>query len=195
MFKLVGRLLAIFLFAGWLNTAHSTPLILDYEITDLGGLFQYDFTLTLDNNDNSWVLGHEWDWIVFGDVPIFETSPLADFGDFVAVDLPIGSSLAGSSGGHNGPTIAVAGSGVLPPGWKPSAIGDSIAWQGTSASFLPQGDLLWSTLITGAGGGVLANFETAHLISSVPEPATIILLSLGLAALGWSRRKIKTVSR
>ena len=36
--------------------ANATPLSMDYVVTDIGGgTYQYDFTLTLDNNDGSWV--------------------------------------------------------------------------------------------------------------------------------------------
>lgn len=166
----------------------ATPLTMEYTVNDIGGgLFQYDFELMLDNNDNTWVSGMEWDWIIFGDVSFGNTSPLADFGNFVATDLPTGSTLITTSGGHNGPTLEIGGD-VLLPGWNPTAIGESISWQGTSAAYLWQGELLWSSLVTG-GGATSVQFEVANNVNSVPEPTILGLLSLGLVGLGAATKR------
>ena len=176
-------------------TAMATPLTMEYAVTDLGtGLYQYDFELILDNHDGSWVSGNEWDWITFADAPVGSTSPLADFSNFVATDLPAGSILTNSSGGHNGPTLALTNGSAGLPGWVPAAIGESLLWSGTSATFLGQGDLLWSSLITG-GGASSVSFEVANLVSyTAPAPTVLGLMSIGLLSVGAATRRRKKLN-
>ena len=164
------------------DPAGATPILLEYSVADIGGgLFDYEFTVTLDNNDNSWAPGQMWDWLTFGDQQE-GASPLADFvGD--PSDLPIGpwTSYSFSSGFHNGPTLLA----FPDPGWIPGSVGESLSWSGTSTANLGQGELLWSTLITG-GGAIPATFMVANLI---PAPGTIALL--GLVGLMGTRRRRK----
>ena len=172
-------------------SAMATPLTMEYAVTDLGtGLYQYDFELILDNHDGTWVSGNEWDWIIFGDVPYDDRpSPIADFSNFVATDLPTGSFLTGSSGGHNGPTLAIGDNSVSLPGWTPTAIGESLLWSGTSATFLDQSELLWSSLITG-GGAQYVSFEVANLVSyTAPAPTVLGLMSIGLLGVSAATRR------
>ncbi len=162
--------------------AGATPIVLEYAVTDIGGgLYDYEFTVTLDNSDGNWVPGQMWDWLIFGDQQQ-GASPLADFvGDLS--DLPIGpwTSYAFSSGFHNGPTLLA----FPDPGWIPGSVGESLSWSGTSTANLGQGELLWSTLITG-GGAMPVTFMVANLI---PAPGTIALL--GLVGLMGTRRRRK----
>lgn len=169
--------------------SHAIPLTMSYSVTDTGSVYQYDFKLELDNNDGSWVSGLEWDWIVFGDA-YKDVSPLADYDNFVATNLPADTRIAASKGAHNGPTLSFESSPLL-PGWKPAAVNESISWQITSATFLDQGELLWSILQwTDFDNTVVTNFESANLISAkVPEPSIIWLLGSGLALMGFARRK------
>ncbi len=159
----------------------ATPIRLDYVITDLGGgLFDYEFTLVLDNNNNSWQAGQSWDWLIWGDQQSARTNLTDWVGD--ESDLPVGpwTEYTSSSGFHNGPTFLDFPDFI---GWEPQFIGDSLSWSGTSTAFLDQGELLWSTLL-GNGGAKLATFEVANLI---PAPATLSLLAL--AGLGLRRRR------
>ncbi len=69
----------------------ATPLRLEYSVEDLGtGLFQYEFSLILDNNDGSWFSGQGFNWIIFGDnLHPYSNSPLTNFvGN--STDLPVG---------------------------------------------------------------------------------------------------------
>jgi MYXO-CTERM domain-containing protein len=169
----------------------ATPLTLNYTVTPQGGgLYDYDFTLTLDNHDGSFAAGQGWSWITFGDVFSGPTN-LSNF-VFDAGDFPIGSFTQGdfSSGGHNGPTLLIGSSGITY--WTPTTVGSFLQWSGTSTANLGQGALAFSTLIT-TGGASAANFEIARLgpvTSSVPEAGSVgAMLALGLAALAFSRRR------
>lgn len=161
--------------------ANATPIALNYDVSDIGGgLFNYEFSLVLDNNDNSWAAGQGWGWFIFGD-STNSPSPLTNFvGD--TSDLPIGpwSSFTYSSGGHNGPTL-----GSPLNYWIPAAIGEVLNWSGTSTANLAQGELLFTTLMT-QNGAVAANFDVANKVN-VPEPSTLAILALGLIGLA-SRR-------
>ena len=184
-------LVMAFIFSN-MSAAQATPLSLYYEIEDIGGgLYNYEFTLTLDNNDGSWVSGQGWSWLTYGD-RYCAPSPLTNFvGD--NNDLPIGpwTYYTFSSGGHNGPTLVDA-SYPSYDHWVPVSIGQSLNWSGTSNAYLGQGTLLFSTLWS-LNNAVVADFEIAELGTTepvVPEPATIILFSAGLAGAFLRRRKI-----
>jgi hypothetical protein len=119
-----------------------SPLALDYVVTDTGlGVYQYDFTLTLTNDDGSWSPGQGYGWIIFGDANQSD-SPLSDF-QMDPAQFPVGpwTSLTSSVGYHNGPTFNY----VLDK-WVPSDIGDTLQWTGFSAVFLDQDQLLFSSL-------------------------------------------------
>jgi hypothetical protein len=180
------RLLAgLALFAMYVATAQATPLRMDYSVTDLGGgLYDYEFQLVLDNNDGTWSAGQGWRWIVFGDAPV-APSPLSNFVGDIS-DLPVGpySGYGTSTGTHNGLTLESTLS-----YWIPTGIGDFLAWSGTSNADLIQGELLFSTLTLTLNNGVAANYEAANRIESVPAPATLALMGLGLAGIGFARKK------
>ncbi|MFM9996871.1 MAG: hypothetical protein ACKVU4_13850 [Phycisphaerales bacterium] len=162
-------LMAACLLASMAGTASATPFRMDYCKTDLGGgLYRYEITLTLDNNDGSWFAGQGIGWIIFGDIPS-AASPFNDF-QMDPASYPIGpyTELTSSGGGHNGPTLGPIWTPPGPPTllvfnlWTPNAIGDSIDWAGTSASDLQPGQLTWSNLWTG-GGANNANWAVAEV--------------------------------
>src|SRR5258708_12216796 len=133
--------------AAMAGTASATPVRLDYCVTGLGGgQFRYVFTLTLDNNDNSWAAGQGFGWIIFGDANS-GTSPLNDFvGD--TSTLPAGpfTQFQGTGGGHNRPPLGPVS--WPPPHYPPTlsvpaAVGDQITRGGTASEDLPQGQMLW----------------------------------------------------
>ncbi len=148
--------------------APATPLRLEYWVTDVGGgTFQYDFVLSLDNNDLSWKAGQGFNWIVFGDADM--TSPLTDWLGNEA-DLPIGPFIVygSSTGGHNGPTlIHVDTTGAADEGWVPAEVGDSLHWSGTSSANVPQGDLLFSNLAPVNLPDNRANFAVAQRVEAI----------------------------
>lgn len=170
--------------------ALATPLALTYSIAPNGpGSFNYTFQLILDNHDGSWLAGQSFNWIVFGDVPAGD-SPLANFVGNSA-SLPVGPfdayDVTSGGGSHNGPTfLSFSGD-----GWVPGSIGGSLAWSGTSSTFVGQGELRFSNL---AGTGAHADFDVAQL-QAVPEPATYLFLVAGFAVLALVRRHRWSASR
>lgn len=172
--------------------ASASPMRLDYSVTPAGGgLYNYDFTLTLDNNDNSWAAGQGFGWLIFGDAAFPGPSPLADF--TMTSSFPVGpwTYLSGSSGGHNGPTF-----GFVLDNWVPTGVGDQLTWSGTSSANLGQGELLFSFLV-GTNGTVRPNFQEANLLqpSAIPEPASLAVFGFlaGGAGFVYRRRKLAAV--
>ena len=158
------------------SNAHSTPLRLDYQVTSsINEWYRYDFSLTLDNNDGSWLQGQGFGWFVFGDAPIINTSPFTDFKVDYAALINIGpwTHIGLTAGAHNGPSFQH----VLDC-WYPTSINETLIWSGTSETLLQQGQLLFST-VRGTPGIVRADFEVANNITPVPEPSSLLLLLIG----------------
>ena len=176
----------------------ATPLRLDYTVEDLsGGLFDYDFRLVVDNNDESYAPGQGWSWIIFGDIPGTSgntSSPLTNWVGDLSNSSPFITSFSNSGGFHNGPTIYGTDDELTNSVfavWKPNGVGDFLQWSGTSTANLLQGDLLFSTLQARLSEsppvdfGVRANFEVANRVNSlepetVPEPASIFASATAL---------------
>ncbi len=188
----------------------TTPLFLNYTVTPLGGgEFDYEFTLTLDNNNGSWAPGENFNWIMFGTDAGSSTS-LTDFVGNPS-DLPIGPftdyTVSNGLGGYV-PTL-VDQSNIPFGGWIPTAVGDELTWSGTSTADLPIGQLYWTYLendgsedfpdkeLCGALGCVgifgtfiagthsLAPFDQQYGAPQVvPEPSYLFLLGTVLVLLG-----------
>ena len=142
--------------AAAISTVQAQSVDLCYEVVDLGnGLYQYDFEL---RPDAGWQPGMGWRWFIFGDAQQ-ATSPIADFVIDPGV-FPVGpwTSLSSSGGFHNGPTFID----VLDY-WIPATGDETLRWNGTSATFLRQGELLYSTIAGTIGGAVAAEFRPADL--------------------------------
>jgi hypothetical protein len=176
---------------GIFSAASATPLRLDFSVNNVGGgIYHYDFTLSVDNHDNTYAAGNGWGWLIFGDqsnAPTNLTNFVMDAGVY-----PVGpwTDITSSGGGHNGPTFLPLHTGApdfLGVAWIPTGIGASIHWAGTSTANLGDGQLLFSTLTYNVGGAVAADFEPGHL-TAVPEPATLAALTIGIAALTRRRR-------
>ncbi|MDR7269657.1 hypothetical protein J2X20_002286 [Pelomonas saccharophila] len=191
-----------FAFAAALATAAASaaaaPLTLTYTKSALaGGLYGYDFRLTLDNHDGSWSAGQQWDWIIFGESglsapSLFDTNGSASGGlswTTTSFAAPI-TTVTESSGGHNGPTLAVGANSVVLPGWSPATLGDFIGWSGTSTVNVTDGTMKWSALMAG-GGAQPINLELANpqAAARLPEPAALALVAIALAGVGAARRR------
>jgi hypothetical protein len=191
------------------SPTHATPLRLDYTVEDLGGgLFDYDFRLVVDNNDQSYVPGQGWNWIIFGDIrgPSGNTpSPLTNWVGDLSNSSPFITGFSESGGFHNGPTLLGTDNefteSVLAV-WKPKGVGDFLQWSGNSTANLLQGDLLFSTLQARLSEsppvdfGVRADFEVANRVNflepeTVPEPASIFayatVLGSGVLLKRWGQ--------
>src|SRR5437899_2772607 len=157
---------------GLAPSASASPVTTNVCISVAGsGLFQYTFTLTLDNHDNTWSPGYGIGWIVFADVPTGQ-SPLNDFvGD--PSSLPIGpwTGYSTTGGGHNGPNLSPVVE-QQPPNpniyWVPNAVGDSLTWRGTSSHLVTH--LQWSNLFI-TGGANFINFEAMTSTGCGPSGA------------------------
>lgn len=170
------------------GTASAAPIRLDYSISSAGGgLYQYDFTYTLDNSDSSWVSGQTWDWFVFGDRPASgEPSAFGFDWTWLSSDADFESF---SSGGSEGPTACFGTScSVSDGGWTPLALGDSFSGSGLS-SILVTGDLYWTALAAGNGASRIIRELGNPITNVVPIPATFWLFGSALVGLiGLGRR-------
>lgn len=175
----------------------TTPLSLNYTVTPDSGLYRYDFTLTLDNNDGSWLAGDAYAWLIFGDSQVVGGSPLSDFA-MDSSQFPIGpwTYLQASIGGHNGPNLGYAGD-----YWTPASVGSFLTWSGVSANDVAQGSLLFSTLMMIKNGEEVttdtvgkASFEVAtRNAAGVPDGgATVAMIGAALAGFVLLRRRLRS---
>ena len=173
-----------------------SPLQLSFTVkTDsTPGLYDYSFTLLLDNHTGTFQPGQGFGGIVFGDVN-FGNSPISDFVLNPGGNLGPFSSLtqSGDDGTgtsyHNGPTLAPVFTPIFTPVyWFPSGIGDELTFSGVSHTEATS--LTFSTFLTSGLTTVGANFQPAIL---VPEPGSITLclvpMVAGLTAAAFSSRR------
>lgn len=164
--------------------ANASPFRLDYVKTQDGAFFNYDFRLTVDNNDGSFFPGFEIDMLVVGDTQL-APSPFSEGAAFFTV-LPPGAGATTVTGFHNGPTIGFVDGTVIGDFLAFAAIGDFVEFSGRSSANVADGNLHWAYL---QGDFVDNAFETANEVASlgvttVPLPAGLPLLGAALAVLG-----------
>ena len=172
-------------FGSLVSFADALPLRLDYTVTPTGLNYQYDFTLVLDNHDNSWTPGQAFNWLIVGDTHS-APSPFPA-GPTFFTSVPAGWNPATSNGFHNGPTLCFSGACGL-PGYVPAAVGEIITFTGVASVLLGAGELKWTMFIDGQQNLV---FETANL-NAVPLPAALPLFATVLAGGGlvaWRRKR------
>lgn len=174
--------------------AQAKVLDLDYAVSPIGGgVYQYDFWLKLTNADGTWTPGKQFDWIIFGDRSGLNqpsgfcptTCGSLQFTNFSSTDS--NAALYFTDGAHQGPTIGYGANAILLPGWQPAGVGSVLSWSGRSSIMLGQGNLYFTTLIT---DGPRADYQLANQITSaVPEPATWMMMILGVGAIGGALRR------
>jgi hypothetical protein len=170
------------------RVADAAVLSLDYSLTPIGGgLYHYDFTLTLDNADGTWVSGQEFDWIVLGDVAGPPNDGIGALTDWSWDVVPAPFTTDTSFGGHNGPTLCY-GPSCGTAGWTPG-LNEFITFSGTSSALLEAGELFWSAVVHSTGSAA-HYFELANY-SPVPIPAALPLFASGLVFLGFAARRRK----
>lgn len=177
---------------GLAGAAPADPLDLFYTKSSIGGgLLQYDFTLKVTNLDSSYAPGQGWNWIIFGDVPS-STSTLPDFSLSWETFPNPNMGFSSSGGGHNGPTfIDTVNLGT--DGWIPLGVGDFVQWSGTSAFDVPDGSLLFSSLIP-LFGATPPDFKPA-IPTAVPEPSFVLLVGGLILAADQGRRRLARSKR
>ena len=159
------------------SSAQADPTTLWYEVTDIGGgLYDYEFSLVLDNHDGTWTPGEKWINIIFADSAGFPMLLIDFVGD--PGDLPIGpfDDYGWVIGAHYGYTLV-----PRTRWWEPTAVGESLNWSGTSTVFVGPGDMLYSIQPT-MHGLPRVEFKPARY---VPVPGAILLGSIGLGFSGW----------
>lgn len=176
--------------------AFTTPLALSYSVTpDTGGLFRYQFRMTLDNHDGTWAPGQGWGWVVYADA-YYSPSPMEDFQGNPS-DLPIGpwNEYTTSMGEHNGPTL-----GFLLDVWTPTFIGEYVTWSGLSTVQAAPGTLTWSCLVatggavpfayapaTEDGGGCPADFDRDAFVTGDDFDGFVAAFEAGTPAADFDR--------
>jgi len=187
----MNRILAILALCMAPIGALATPLTLSYDVTDLGGQYQYDFELTVTNADGTYSAGQNFNWIIVGDAPTGTASVFPETGPDFFTSVPSIFEPRTTSGGHNGPTLLETANGFI--GWTPTGLGDMLTFTGVSSVLVAPGDLLWSNI---SGSGTNADFETAEFgaffpVAAVPLPATLplLLVALGGGVIGLRKRK------
>ncbi len=148
------------------GAAWATPLKMTYCVTPVGGIYEYEFELVLDNNDGTWAPGQKFGQFIFGDTMLGPTALPGFVMD--PASYPVGpfTQLGTTLGFHNGPTlepIVLSQPGSPANLWGPTAIGQKLTWRGTSAANLGQGQMKWSNLMY-EGGATFAEFVVANLV-------------------------------
>ncbi|WP_425039293.1 hypothetical protein [Primorskyibacter sp. S187A] len=165
--------------------AAAAPISLEYSVTDLGGSYQYDFTLTADNADGTLEAGWGWDWFVIGDAT-FGAPAIFPEGRLFFTDLPAGWDATSTSGGSNGPTLGAVDGSVVGAVWTPEE-GDFVTFSGVSSELVAEGDLVWTSLVP--RGGASSIIREVATLAPVPLPASGLLFMAALPFLAWGRRK------
>jgi hypothetical protein len=184
-----------------ISSAQAASLNLNYTVENLtDGWFNYSFQLKVDNTDNSYIPGQGWRWIIFGDTPFQASAPpfgegtLLNWVGDLSKSSPWITSFGRTGGDHNGYTLY--GNSDIPvlTWWIPSDVNDYLYWSGKSTAKLSQGELLFSSILTGTlNGATPVDFKVANQVNSlaVPEPLTVFGSILGLGVLGAVKRKRK----
>ena len=187
MMRTLSSVFAVLVALSLAATTYADPLDLYYTKSAVSGHFQYDFKLVVTNTDSSYAPGQGWNWITFGDVS-GSTSTLPDF-SLISQTFPNPNmQFTFSSGGHNGPTFLDVVN-LSTNGWIPLGIGDFVQWSGNSAFDVPDGNLLFSTLIP-VNGATPADFKPAIPLSAVPEPSVALLVGFVVLAADQGRRRL-----
>ena len=192
--KTLTRLLAVLTFAGWTGGVNA-GLILSLNVDSLTQL-SYEISGTIDGP-----LPNPAAYVLFADIfdGVSDSNMVSHVGTFDIGGQGLNSSFVGYDNQPYGNTIQFRTSGDM-------LVGDVASGAGlitySNAHGLNQNmfdgfttELFWgrnggvSQILQGPSQGFVASIDPQEPPSGVPAPATFPLFFIGLAGLGWSRRK------
>lgn len=175
--------------AALVGAAHATPFVVAYTIAEQAEGYRYDITVTLDDNDGSWMAGQAFDFFTFGNQLLSE-DPGGAFSDPEFLSAPVGAQQLLATGGANGPAVCFTACDAAQGGYAPAAVGDAFTLAVFASALIGPGDFLWSNLsATGDNGAIFTAADFQGFVSETPLPAAALLFLCGLFTLTRSPRR------